>query len=402
MFPNGSVSMWSSALVAGSGVALTLYTLGIWAARRHTRRTSPTVDATLLPPVTLLKPIKGLEEQLEANLTSFFQQDYPAPIQIVFAATDPLDVGLAVARRIASEHPLIDACFVVSDPDFGLNPKVANLHGAINAAKYDWMLQTDANVRVEPDFLRRLVSEAIASDAALATSIVIGEGERSLGAVLENLQLTAFTGPAVCIAREIAGVTCVIGKSMLLRKSDLNALGGLTLVKDVLAEDFVLGEAYQRAGHRVLLSNVRARNINVDSNLDRFLTRHTRWLKMRAVVSVPGFIADLLANPVPFALAAVFASDFDSRVALGTVALITFKTLADAWLVKRMRGHAMRPAHALLSPVRDVLLAAAWFYSMFSRTTEWRGQRFRLGAGSVLSRDDGGIPVRILRRLGFR
>jgi ceramide glucosyltransferase len=406
MFPNGSMSSplstCSSALIALSGVALTLYCIGIWAARQYTRRTSQTVDPKLLPPITLLKPLKGLEEQLEANLASFFTQDYPAPIQIVFATTDANDVALVVARRVASQYPEIDTRFVVADPDFGLNPKVANLQGAIQAATYDWLLQTDGNVRVESNFLRRLVSEALATNAALVTSIVVGEGERSVGAILENLQLTAFTGPAVCIAREIAGITCVIGKSMLLRKSDLNALGGLAIVKDVLAEDFVLGEAYQKAGHRVLLSNVRARNINVDSNIDRFLSRHTRWLKMRAVVSVPGFIADLLANPVPFALASVFVSGFDQRVILGTLGLIAFKTVADAWLVKRMRGHAMRPAHALLSPLRDVILAGAWFYSMFSRTTEWRGQRFRLGAGSSLTRDEGGIPVRILRRLGFR
>lgn len=402
MFALGSMSAWSSALIAASAVALTLYCLGIWAARRHTRRASPPVDLNRLPPITLLKPIKGLEEELVQNLTSFFMQDYPAPIQIVFAATDPTDAGLAVARRVASQFPLVDTSFVISDPEFGMNPKVANLHGAVKLAKYDWMLQTDANVRVEPSFLRRLVSEAIANDADIVTSIVVGEGEQSVGAILENLQLTAFTGPAVCIAREIAGITCVIGKSMLLRKSDLEALGGLAIVKDVLAEDFVLGETYQRADKRVLLSNVRARNINVHSNIDRFLSRHTRWLKMRAVVSVPGFIADLLANPVPFALAAVFVSDFDPRVLLGTLLLIAFKTSADAWLVNRMRGHAMHPAHALLSPLRDIILAAAWFYSLFSRTTEWRGQRFRLGAGSSLKRDEGGIPVRILRRLGFR
>lgn len=401
MFPNG-MSTWSSALIAFSGVALTLYCIGIWAAYRRTSRRSVSVDPSLMPPITLLKPIKGLEEELAENLATFFTLDYPAPIQIVFAATDPMDTGLAVARRVARNYPHIDARFVIADPAFGLNPKVANLQAAVGVAKYDWVLQTDANVRVQPTFLRELVSEAIATNADLVTSIVIGEGELSAAAVLDNLQLTAFTGPAVCIAQEIAGVTCVIGKSMLLRRSDLNAFGGLTIVKDVLAEDFVLGETYQRAGKRVILSNVRARNINVHSSLDRFLGRHTRWLKMRAVVSVPGFIADLLANPVPFAIAATFVSAFEVHVLVGTLGLIAFKTLADAWLVKRMRGHGMRPLHALLSPVRDILLAGAWLVSIFSRTTEWRGQRFRLGAGSSLTRDEGGIPVRILRRLGIR
>lgn len=401
MFANG-MSTWTSALIAGSAVALTLYCIGIWAAYRRTSRRSLWIDPARLPPVTLLKPIKGLEEELAENLATFFALDYPAPIQIVFAATDAADPGLAVARQVARLHPHVETRFVIADPEFGLNPKVANLQSAVQLAKYDWLLQTDANVRVTPTFLRELVSEAIATDADLVTSIVIGEGERSAAAVLDNLQLTAFTGPAVCIAQEIAGVTCVIGKSMLLRHSDLDAFGGLSIVKDVLAEDFVLGETYQRAGKRVVLSNVRARNINVHSSLDKFLGRHTRWLKMRAVVSVPGFIADLLANPTPFAIAATFVSGFDARVLFGTLLLIAFKTLADAWLVKRMRGHGMRATHALLSPVRDLLLAGAWFYSLFSRTTEWRGQRFRLGAGSSLTRDEGGIPVRILRRLGFR
>src|SRR5688500_17439275 len=131
------------------------YLLGFGAMLKHTARTFPPARDEDLPPVTLLKPIKGDEEALEANLRTFFEQDYPAPMQIVFASTEAGDPGMAVARRLAAEYPHVETRFVHSDAGFGLNPKVANLAGALAAAKHEMILQSDANVRVRRDYLRR-------------------------------------------------------------------------------------------------------------------------------------------------------------------------------------------------------------------------------------------------------
>jgi ceramide glucosyltransferase len=203
------------------------------------------------------------------------------------------------------------------------------------------------------------------------------------------------------MAKELAGISCVLGKSMLFRRSALERIGGLAQVKDVLAEDFVIAQRFEEAGLRVVLSTDAVHNVNVTTRFRQFAMRHSRWLKMRAVVSTPGFIADLASNPLPFAFAALVAGGFDLRL-LAVVALVyAYKCHWDARLLHLLRGHGLGWHQLWATPARDLALAAIWVYALFSRTTEWRGRRLRLGPGSLLLDDEGSLPLRLLRRLGL-
>ena len=385
-------------LLGCSATACVFFALAVVATLRHTSRKPLSLPEEDYPPVSLLKPLKGTEEALDANLRTFFEQDYPAPIEIVFAATTPDDPGLRVARRLAAEYPDVDSRFVFSDPEFGLNPKVSNLAGALRGATHELVLQSDANVRVRQDYLRRVVAELICEDARLLSSMVTGVGERSVGALLDNLQLSAFTAPGTCFALW-AGIVCVIGKSMLFYRSDLEEVGGLESVRDILAEDYVLGRAFQKAGKTVLLSTTTAENVNVDSPVEHFVGRHARWLKMRAVVHVPGFILDLFANPTGLALLAFLTSGLDWRFGVALACITVVKANGDAFLVRRTRGKPLSLKHRFMAPLRDILMLGIWPYAAFSRSIEWRGIRLRLGWMSRLRPDDGPLPLRLVRRV---
>jgi ceramide glucosyltransferase len=364
-----------------SVAALVLHALGAWATIQQTsgRRSAPPT----LPPLCLLKPIKGLEEELEANLRSFFEQDYPAALSFVFASTDADDPGMQVARRVARAYPGTDVQFIVSDPAFGANPKVSNLAGALAAAKHDLVLQTDANVRLRPGYLAAVVAEFLSLGASLSGALVAGRGERSWGAALENVQLSTFTTPGICLAYRLFRIPCVIGKSILFRKSELHSLGGLSCVKDVLAEDFMLGQVYERAGKRVTLSSLTVDNVNVAGSVQRFAARHTRWLQMRVVVHVPGFLADLLSNASLFALLAALGSG-ELRLWIVYALVALYKGCVDAWLLAHIRGHALPARYLGALALRDLLQPVLWLRALVSRTTEWRGTRFRLARGSRL------------------
>lgn len=372
-----------SICLAMTAVALLLHRLALWATARHLRP-QPAGPPVQLP-LTVLKPIKGLEDELELNLRSFFEQRYPAPLQFVFSSTEPFDPGIALAQQVAADYPGLDVRFVISDAGFGNNPKVANLAGALRAAEHDLVLQSDANVRLRPGYLAAVAQEFADRGASMLGSLIAGRGERSLGAVLDTIQITSFTTPGICLASELAGIQCVIGKSMLFRRSELESLGGLTLVRDVLAEDFVLGETYARAGKRVVLSRMVVDNINTDAPLTRFLARHSRWLKMRVVLHLGGFIADLVSNATFFAFLAWLASGFQPSLFGVYAVVVTYKVLSDQQLILRLRGERLAPLHALCMPLRDLVLPCIWLYALCSRTTEWRGQRFRLSRGSLLT-----------------
>ncbi len=386
-------------LLGCAAIAVGLQTLGIWSAVRHKRMRVRRVPDSDLEPISLLKPIKGLEEDLEDNLRSFFEQDYPAPFEIVFASTEPDDPGIALARRIAADYPHVPVRFVRSDPSFGLNPKVANLAGAFEAARYDLVLQSDANCRVRRDYVKRVVGEMLGADASLLTSMVVGVGERSIGAAMENLQLSAFIAPGMCTALHVAGIQCVVGKSMLLRRSELREAGGLEQVRDILAEDFILGQRYQRLGKTVVLSTTTVENVNHDIPVRQFLARHSRWLKMRAVIHLGGFFADLLSNPTPLLAAAWVTSGCDLRIGLALAVVCPAKAAIDAFYMRLARGHGMRLGHLALAPFKDGLMALVWVYSIFSRSVVWRGKKLRFGRQSRLRLDDGALPLRVLRRM---
>lgn len=386
-------------LVSVAAIGLVIYVLGFGAMLKHTARVLPPGRDEDLPPVTLLKPIKGDEESLEANLRTFFEQDYPAPMQIVFASTEVDDPGMAVARRLAREYPQVATRFVHSDASYGLNPKVSNLHGALQVAEHDLILQSDANVRVRRDYLRRVVNELQVEGGSLLTSMVVGVGEQSVAAAMENVQLSAFIAPATCFALRYAGITCVIGKTMLFRRSELESVGGLGAVKDLLAEDFILGERYVAAGKKVLLSSTPAENVNVHGAVEKFANRHARWLKMRATIHIPGFVADMAANAPSVAALAMIAGGFDAPFVICFAACVFLKAVGDALMMTRTRGAVLPLRYFWVPPVKDLMVGAIWIWSVFSRSVEWRGVRLRLGAGSRLRPDDGPLPVRMLRRV---
>ena len=388
-------------VLGAAALALGLYALGVFATLRHTRR-AQRVWNEALPPVSILKPLRGEEESLSANLECFFTQDYPAPFEIVFATAEADDAALPIARAVAARYPQVPVRYVRSDPTFGLNPKVANLAGAMAAATHDLCLQSDANVRARPDYLRRVVTELLSEKASLLSSLVVGVGETSIGGAMENLQLSAMIVPSVCFALHFFDVPCVIGKSMLVRRSELDELGGLRSVKDVLAEDYILGRAFQRAGKRVVLSGTVAENVNHDIPVDRFMSRHARWLKMRSLLHVPAFIADLCANPVGLGtvacvLAFLVPGGPDPRVLAGMALLVILKLALDFLTMRVARGQAFPLRYAWIPPVKDLLLFAIWPYSAISRSVEWRGTKLRLSWGTKLRPDTGNLVQRALR-----
>jgi len=344
------------------------------------------------PAVSILKPLRGLDEGLYENLRSIAQQDYPGAVQIVLGATSADDPALAVARRLQHEHPELDIAIVVGRPNRARNPKVANLIGLTEAAAHEILLVSDSNVRVAPDYLSAVVAELAQPGVGLVANVIAVRDERGLGAAFEALQLNGFVASAVCGADELARHPCVIGKSMLLRRSELEALGGWRAFADVLGEDYVIGQTYARAGHRVVISSYIVPTVGGRWSLRRFASRHLRWCQMRRWIAPGAYAAEPVLNPAPWWLGAVWiAGTRTGALGLSAGTWLAAAVLGVLMSVLRESSHARllgaRPLgwHALAGvPVKDLAMLAIWALGWFRRRVQWRGHAYEIGPGSRL------------------
>lgn len=328
------------------------------------------------PPVTIFKPLKGLDEELELNLRSFFELDYPC-YQLLFCVAEANDPAIEVVNLLQREFPGHDSRLVVGCPAFGLNPKVESLAAMEPHRKHDVILISDSNVRVRPSYLRETACYLAEPGVGLVSNLFAGVGEEHASAVLENLQLNGFIAGGVAGAA-VCGATCVVGKSMLMPVSALEAIGGLAAIRNVLAEDQVIGVRVRKAGYSIRLSHHVVENVNRRRTFRWFLNRHSRWYKIRRQMALPTFLMEPAANLATVGL--VWAFSGDSGIAWGgLLILVGLGMVRDAVQTRRLRGTFPRPRHLLYSPVKDIMMLPLWFDAIMNRRVQWRGHRFLVG-----------------------
>jgi ceramide glucosyltransferase len=339
------------------------------------------------PAISVLKPLKGSEPDLYENLASFARQDYPN-FELVIGAEAEDDPALSVARRVARDFPQVSIRVGSGSDDVGLNPKVRILKVLSARARHDVVLVSDACVHADARYLHAMAAELVAPDVGLVSSVLVGCGERTLGARLDNLHMNSFIVRGVCGGAELAQHPCVIGKSMLLRKSELAKLGGFSLVEDVLAEDYVLGQRFAGAGYRVVLSAHRLASICRERTVGDFFARHLRWSQMRRHLAPSLYFFEPLLLPLPWLLAVAVLLPLSEAGAEWPRLLaclgIALRLFSDATLTKALRGRSLSLADYGALLVKDWLCLVIWFAGALKDTVQWRGTSLRIGPGSRL------------------
>jgi ceramide glucosyltransferase len=379
--------------LASSFVALASLLL-TWACHRcaHRRLLTPASRASEHPPISILRPLCGLDDQLYQNLVSVAEQRYPE-FELILGLADPADPARGVAQRLQAEYPELRIQIVCDSRCRGFNPKVSNLENMLPHARHEHLLVSDSNVLLEPDFLRRVLSELQRPGTGLVVNLIVGVGERTLGAALENLHLNSYVLSTLCGARALLHHTCAIGKSMLFTRTGLGRVGGLVGVRNVLAEDYILGQRFEAAGYRVGLCNELVRTVNARRGLAQVWSRQLRWAQMRRHLRLDAYLVELLMNPLVWlglslvSAAPVLHERPEHLLALGSACLALF--LHKAWSDLTLAAEVNRPLPLVrglaLVATRDALMFVVWFVALFKRSLDWRGNRLVIGAGSALS-----------------
>ena len=359
------------ALVTGS---LVYCVLTIIAAIRYRAVRPPELRAPM--PISVLKPLAGVDDGLEENLRSFFEQDY-SEFEILFAVRKPDDPAIAVAERLCARYPAVPSRLIVTGEPPYANAKVYSLDLMLGAARHDLLVMADSDIRVTRDMLKTIAAEFQDPALGLATCPYRAVPGRSFWNMLEAIGLnTEFIG-GVLVARMLDGMKFALGPTIAARRATLAGIGGFDAVKDFLAEDFVMGKLAAERGDGVILSSYVIEHRIGAQGLMANLKHRLRWNRSTRRSRPAGYVGQLFTNPLPLALMLYAARPEWWPVAAATVVL----RAAAGWATA---GHVLRdPLTArmfFLVPVQDLLSFAMWVGGFFGNTILWRGRKYYLQA----------------------
>ena len=348
----------------------------------HVRR--PALVPEERPGISVLKPLCGADDDLAANIASFVALPYQGDYEVLLGVRSPEDPAWPVAEQAVRRWPG-RMRLVRQEREVGLNPKVNQLVGMARAARHDLLVISDSNIRVPESYLDDIAAHLCRPNVACVTHPIGGRGQRSLGALLDNVHLASTIATGMVAAHRLAGRELVVGKSMALWRHDLELLGGFESVANVLAEDHALGNRIrEELGREVAVSSLPVWNIAVEKSVGHFFRRYLRWsIIHRTAIRFPTYLAESLLNPIPLAVIG-FALRPSSGAAVTLVACAVLKPTLDAVAFSRLRREMFSWQAFGVVWVKDLLLFLTWVHGLFARTVVWRGNRLRVRSGSRL------------------
>jgi ceramide glucosyltransferase len=327
-----------------------------------------------LSPVTLLKPLKGLESELYENLKSFCSLDYPS-IQILFTVANPEDPALNVVKRLQNEFPNIDIDTIISkDIRIGSNPKINNIAAAAPYIKHDLILISDSDVLVRRDFLKRMAAPLKDPKIGLVTSFYQGAIRKALWPRLEAISINAYFLPQAAIA-SFFGMRFAMGAAILVRREAFEKAGGFVHIAQYLADDFVLGESIRKAGFEIAAADTLPECVTEAPNFKAYLRHQIRWAHTIRVCRPAGYFGLIMLQGFSLLTLKILFFGFDP-LSLGLMALILLSKALTQERLAQVSGEASDSWALFLLPLSEWVHFASWVVGWRAKNVFWRGERY--------------------------
>ncbi|HOV87728.1 MAG TPA: bacteriohopanetetrol glucosamine biosynthesis glycosyltransferase HpnI [Syntrophobacteraceae bacterium] len=362
--------------------SLGYFGVAFFAARKFFRRGGP--DASELPPASILIPLHGSDVEAYENYASFCLQDYPR-YQIVFGVTDPEDPSVPLVRKLGEDFPQVDLELVVGTERIGRNPKVNNLWNIYRKTKYDRLVLVDSDIRVERDYLRRVVPCLNDGRTGLVTCLYRGRTAPNWASGLEAVGITGEFAPGVLVAWLIQGIRFAFGATIAVTREALESIGGLKAVADYLADDYMLGHLVARKGYGVELSPCIVETMLPPVSFSDMLRHQIRWGRAIKAGRKGGYLGSALIHGTALALlnALLWAG---APSALLLLFLAVGAQMALGWYVgvHFMKDRILK-RYLFLLPLRDLLGLAVWCMVFCGNRVVWRGKTFRISSDGKMT-----------------
>ncbi|MFQ5688240.1 MAG: bacteriohopanetetrol glucosamine biosynthesis glycosyltransferase HpnI [Candidatus Scalindua sp.] len=344
-------------------------------------------DDNYLPPISILKPINGIEDGIYDNFLSYCIQDYPA-YQVVFGVRDSHDPAIDVVRKVIQTFPQKDIELVICSDQIGINPKINNLNNMYKKAKYDIILMNDSDTRVNGDYLKEVVLPFCDKDTGLVTCVYRANVMNNFTSMMESVSINHDFLPSIMLARKFEDLSYAFGVTIVTKRKILDDIGGFNELSDYLAEDFHLGRKVYEAGYRLRLSNYIVDVVPDNGGIINFFKHQLRWAKtIRSCRPVGYFFSAFFKFGIVSSLAYLILTSC-SPTEKGTVQVlpvILFVIFLSVRIISTsIISHKFtkdKKTTLLFLPINDIVSFIIWCASFLGNKITWKGGKFLLKKG---------------------
>jgi ceramide glucosyltransferase len=373
---------WVVAVLLVAAFPLIYYLLAIFAALPFSRQAYERGAPPFEPPVSILKPVHGVDFASYENYVSFCTQDYPE-YEILFAVNEESDPALPLVQRLIADHPQRRIALLIGAEYLGANRKVNNLARLTREAQYEVLALSDGDVRVGPKYLRNVVAPLRDSNVGAVTSFYRAIAQDNLYAELEAVGASSDFFAGVLMAAWTEGVKFALGASIATTKTWVRQIGGFQAIAAFLADDYEIGRRITQSGGRVVLSHETVSTMYPVQTLRGFWEHQLRWARTVRLCRPASYAALLFTQGLPWALAAALVAPAPWIVASYLLAYLILR-LAMAWLVGvSVVGDEVLRRRLWLVPVWDAIHFVVWAVSFASNHVVWGNVEYVIDRGRM-------------------
>jgi ceramide glucosyltransferase len=369
---------------AALGLSGVIYALIAAPAASRALRVRPAA-ASSLPPVTLLKPLHSDEPKLAENLESFFVQDYPAPVQIVFGVQNAADPAIAVVRALQRKYPDLDMELVIDARLFGANRKISNLINMFPRARHDMLILSDSDIAVPPAWLKTVIGTLQQPGVGAVTCLYTGKPLDTLWSKLAAMGISYQFLPNVVVGTQASLAAPCFGSTIAFTRQTLEEIGGFQAFTGFLADDYEIGRAVRARGYTLALPPIVVDHVCSEQSFGALIRHELRWNRTIRSINPAGHIGSGAIHALPLALVAAILLRF------GPVSLCVLAAAIAARAILKLRIDSLVGASAgpiWLLPLRDTISFIVFLGSLFGSSVHWRGERFDMESSGGFSQSE--------------
>jgi len=370
------------AILGAAMLPLLSYAFVILAACRFFQRHNA-MPRDFTPPVSILKPAFGLDPEAYENFASFCRQDYPE-YEVLFGVASEQDDAVPVIRELIATFPTLPIRLVVSAEKVGSNEKVNKLCALARAAKHNFLVISDADIRVGPGYLRSVAAPFRDAQVGAVTSMFTGIALPALCPKLEAISISADFMPSVLMARALEGVHFALGATIAIRRECLAEIGGFEALANEAADDYQLGFRTAARGHQVALTNASVKTWCCLKSWHEFYLQRLRWAIMARQARPLGYLGSIAAQGLPWTVLAVLFAP-NALVAGVFVSAYLILRLAAVWTIGIWGLHdELLERGWWLVLLWDAFAFVIWLNSLLWSRVRWRGVQYRISGGRLI------------------